>query len=272
MPETIAAFVGAIPVNYDRHLGPILFHHYADDLVARLPARRGLRVLETACGTGIVTRRLADRLGADGRLVATDLNQAMIDHARGQVTSPAPVEWQATDATRLPFPDRSFDAVVCQFGIMFFPDKSAGLREALRVLEPGGVHLFNVWDAIEHNDVTRIAHETIASFFPDDSPRFYTVPFGFHDRDVIQSMLAGAGFERIQHETVEKVGTSPSAADAATGLIEGNPVMGEIMSRRPDALSDIKAALTRNIATRLGDEPVRCSLRAVVWAAHRPGG
>jgi SAM-dependent methyltransferase len=151
---------------------PILFHHYADDLVARLTVTPGMRVLETACGTGIVTRRLVDRLGARGSLVATDLNQAMVDQGRARLSNDATVEWQAADATRLPFPDRSFDAVVCQFGVMFFPDKAAGLQEALRVLKPGGTYLFNVWDAIEHNEVCRITHETVAGFFPDNPPQF----------------------------------------------------------------------------------------------------
>lgn len=135
MADPSTAFVGAVPANYDRHLGPILFHHYADDLVARLSVTPGMRVLETACGTGIVTRCLVDRIRARGTLVATDLNQAMIDHGRTKLPDDATVEWQAADATGLPFPDRSFDAVVCQFGLMFFPDKAAGLQQALRVMK-----------------------------------------------------------------------------------------------------------------------------------------
>jgi ubiquinone/menaquinone biosynthesis C-methylase UbiE len=270
MADPSTAFVGAVPANYDRHLGPILFHHYADDLVARLPVTPGMRVLETACGTGIVTRRLVDRLGGRGSLVATDLNQAMIDLGRTRLPNDATVEWQAADATRLPFPDRSFDAVVCQFGLMFFPDKAAGLQEALRVLKPGGTYLFNVWDAIEHNQICRITHETVAGFFPDNPPQFYTVPFSLHDHEMVRRLLTRAGFERVQHEVVEKTGVSPSAAEAATGLIEGNPILGEIMNRRPEALPEITTALARQIAHRLGDQPVRCALRAHVFTAYRP--
>jgi len=173
-----AAFVGEIPGNYDRYLGPIFFQGYADDLASRLPVKPGMRVLETACGTGIVTRRLLDRMRGHGSLVATDLNDAMIAHGRATIAAePGLVEWQPADATNLPFPDGSFDAVVCQFGLMFFPNKAAGVREAFRVLKPGGRYLFNVWDAIVHNPVARIAHETVAAFFPADPPGFYKVPF-----------------------------------------------------------------------------------------------
>lgn len=270
MPDSSAAFVGSIPATYDRHLGRLLFHQYADDLVERLVVRPGMRVLETACGTGIVTRRLVKHLGPDAALVATDLNQAMIDHARTQVAPDATIEWIAADATSLPFADRSFDAVVCQFGLMFYPDKAAGVTESFRVLTSGGIHLFNVWDAIEHNEVARIADETVTAFFPDDPPRFYAVPYGFYDRNLIRSLLIDAGFERVDLEVVDKVGVSPSAADAATGYIEGNPMLHEILNRRPEALAEIKATLAHDIAARLGDHPVRSPLRAIVVTAHRP--
>src|SRR5262245_54795147 len=165
-PTPHAAFVGSIPANYDRYLGPLLFHGYADDLAARLPVSPGMRVLEVACGTGILTERLVRRLGGRGTVVATDLNEAMIAHAQRRIPACPGLEWRQADGMRLPFPDGSFDAVVCQFGLMFFPDKSTGVREAYRVLRPGGTYLFNVWDRIERNVVTRIAHETIATFFP----------------------------------------------------------------------------------------------------------
>jgi ubiquinone/menaquinone biosynthesis C-methylase UbiE len=270
MAEKHAAFVGAIPPNYDRYLGPILFYHYADDLVARLPVSQGMRVLEIACGTGIVTERLVRRLAGHGTLVATDLNDAMIAHARTRIADDPALEWHQADGLNLPFPDRAFDAAVCEFGLMFFPDKARGVREAFRVLKPGGLYLLNVWDRIERNPVARIAHETFRTFFPDDPPQFYQTPFSLHDPAVVRGFLDAAGFVDVQHVTVEKVGESPSAMEATIGLVEGNPVYQTIMERAPQALPGIKAAVARNIVAALGDHPVRCPLSAHVFSARRP--
>ena len=153
-PDTDKAFAGSIPRIYDTHLVPLIFEPYAADLVARLALRPLARVLEIAAGTGVVTRQLASVLAPHVAVVATDLNQAMLDEAAARGTS-RPVEWRQADAMQLPFPDGSFDAVVCQFGVMFFPDKPKALSEARRVLKPGGVFLFNVWDRIEENEFGR---------------------------------------------------------------------------------------------------------------------
>lgn len=272
MAEQHAAFIGSIPQNYDRYLGPVFFHHYADDLAARLVVTPGMRVLETACGTGIVTERLAARLEGQGSLVATDLNEAMFGHGRARLPRASHIEWRQADATSLPFPDRSFDAAVTQFGLMFYPDKAAGLREAFRVLKPGGLYLFNVWDRLGRNPVARITHETVATFFEKDPPQFYMTPFSLHDPEPTLRLLRDAGFADVQWVRVEKVGTSPSAADATIGLIEGNPIYGAIMERRPDALADIKKAVAAAIAKELGDNPVRCPESALVFSARRPAG
>jgi SAM-dependent methyltransferase len=268
MASPHAAFVGSIPGNYDRYLGPLFFHDYADDLAARVPVTDGMRVLEVACGTGIVTTRLLQRLRGRGTLVATDLNEAMFAQGRQRLPA-AEVDWRTADATSLPFPDGRFDAVVCQFGLMFFPDKARSIREAHRVLATGGRYLFNVWDGFERNPVQRITHETVATFFPDDPPQFYAVPCGFHDTGLIRSLLAGAGFAEIECHTVEKIGESPSAADAAIGLIEGNPILASILERRPDALGDIEKAVAARLASELGDHPLRSPLRALVFSAAR---
>ena len=270
MTERHTAFVGTVPAYYDRYLGPFLFNPFADDLAARLPVSPGTRVLEVACGTGIVTERLMRRLSGQGTLVATDLNEPMIAHARTRIVEDSALEWRQADGTSLPFSAHTFEVVVCQFGLMFFPDKAAGAREALRVLAPGGTYLFNVWDAIERNPFARITHESIGTFFPHDPPQFYTVPFSLYDTAGVRRLLDQAGFVDVHCATVDKVGQSSSAADAATGLIEGNAIFEAIMARRPDALAEIEAAVARNIARELGDHPVRNPLRAHVFSARRP--
>ena len=266
----VTAFTGKIPDNYDRYLRPLFFEPYAEDLVARVPVHDGMRILEVACGTGIVTRRLVEKLGGRGTIIATDLNEAMFAHARKGLPRRGDATWRHADGTSLPFETRSFDIVVCQFGVMFFSDKAAGAREAFRVLRPGGLYLFSVWDALEHNPVARLTHETISAFFPNDPPRFYTVPFSYHDTTAIESLLREAGFETVTCERVTKEGKSPSAAAAAIGLIDGNPVYGEIMQRRPEALAEIKAAVAERLARELGDQPLRAPLRAIVAAGRRP--
>ena len=270
MADATSAFSGKIPERYDRYLASLLFEPYADDLVARLTPHDGMRILEVACGTGIVTRRLVDKLAGRGTIIATDLNEAMFAHARRRLPGRGDATYRHADATSLPFESRSFDVVVCQFGVMFFSDKAAGAREAFRVLKPGGVYIFSVFDSLEQNPVQRLTHQTIASFFPEDPPKFYTVPCSYHDVGVLEALLRDAGFEAVRCERVAKEGKSASAADAAIGLIEGNPVFGEIMQRRPEALAEIEAAVAARLARELGDQPLRAPLRAIVTTARRP--
>lgn len=146
MTAETARFVGDIPAQYARGLGPVIFEDYAADIARRTAVNAPRAVLETAAGTGIVTRKLRDALGADALLTATDLNEPMLDVARQKFRAGEQVTFQAVDAMALPFPDNAYDAIVCQFGLMFFPDKDAAHREARRVLKEGGRYLFSVWD------------------------------------------------------------------------------------------------------------------------------
>lgn len=269
MPEPNAAFIGSIPENYDRYLGPTLFEPYAADLVSRLKVSENASVLELACGTGIVTRRLRHRVGPEAKLVATDLNNSMLNYARARFGSETSVEWKQADATELPFADRSFDAAVCQFGLMFFPDKEKAIRETYRVLKPGGSFLFNVWDAIEQNDLPHTAHEVVAKFFEDNPPDFYNVPFSFHDPETIRSLLSATGFRKIQLTLLPLIAIAASARDAAKGLVHGNPIITAIKERDESSIPEIEAALTTAIAAKFGDAPVRARMQALICAAVR---
>jgi ubiquinone/menaquinone biosynthesis C-methylase UbiE len=241
MNSTDAVFAGSIPSLYDRCLGPLLFEPYAADMARRLARLRPKRILETAAGTGIVTEAVA-RAAPDAEIVATDLNQAMLDLAAARVRS-TNVTFQAADAQSLPFGEQSFDAVVCQFGVMFFPDRVQAYREALRVLKPGGRFLFNAWDRLEENPVSAIIASAVAALFPGSPPSFLSrVPFGYADKQRIEADLRAAGFRQVQSETIRAKTRMSCLRDAAVGLCQGSPLRSEIEERDPARLEEATAA------------------------------
>ena len=267
MAKIDTVFSGSIPSLYDRYLGPLIFEPYAEDLAGRLAVLNPARVLETAAGTGIVTRALLRALPADTSIVATDLNQPMLDHAAAQVSSDR-VTWQTADAQALPFSDQSFDAVLCQFGTMFFPDKVQAYREARRVLKPGGHFIFAVWDAIEHNEFADLVTVALADMFADDPPRFLArTPHGYHDRDRIVAEVRGAGFAEVTAETVTLRSVAPTCRDPAIGFCQGSPLRNEIEARGPDRLNEATEAAAARIATRFGAGPVDGMIQAHVITA-----
>jgi ubiquinone/menaquinone biosynthesis C-methylase UbiE len=261
-------FAGDIPENYDRYLGPVIFEPYAKDLASRLEHAKPDHVLEIACGTGIVTRQLRDALPGDVEIVATDLNPDMFNFARRKFQAGENVRWQQADALALPFPDDSFDAVICQFGYMFVPDKAAAMREAYRVLRSGGTFLFNVWDSFQANPFGQIAHTTIASFFDHDPPRFYEIPFSLHDSKVVGGLLKNAGFDQIGSFAEMKPCRANSARDFANGLVRGNPVGSEAAERGVDPNRLIEA-VAKKLSPSTGAEPVESTMRAIIWKATK---
>jgi SAM-dependent methyltransferase len=269
MSETDKAFTGAIPVLYDHHLGPWLFEPYAADLVARVATLGARQVLEIAAGTGIVTRALRAALPVGVSITATDLNQPMLDHAAARLPG-SDVAWRQADAMALPFADGSFDVVVCQFGVMFFPDKPTAYREAWRVLRPGGSYIFNVWDRIDANDGSQVVSDAVAALFPDNPPQFLRrTPHGHHDIAVIRDGLAGAGFAPIVVETVERRGRAPSHRDPAVGFCLGSPLRNEIEARDPGRLDRAVEAAAAALAARFGTGAIETALRAHVFTASR---
>jgi ubiquinone/menaquinone biosynthesis C-methylase UbiE len=261
-------FRGAVPENYDRYLGPVIFEPWAEDLVLRLAGKKYERILEIACGTGIVTRRLRDALPATTEIVATDLNADMFEFAKAKFGNRENIVWQQADASALPFSNCLFDAAICQFGVMFIPDKAAAMRESYRVLRSGGVFLFNVWDSFEANPFAQIAHATIASFFDHDPPSFYEIPFNFHDSTVIRKLLQDTGFEKIESFAETKPLRAASATQFATGLVRGNPVGAEATERGVDP-EDLIDAIAKQIAKHFGNAPVESTMRAIVWQAMK---
>jgi len=261
-------FAGSIPALYDRHLGPMLFEPYALDIAERVTRLAPKRILETAAGTGIVTRALSRQLPTVP-IVATDLNQPMLDHAAAQ-TSADRITWQQADAQALPFDDASFDVVVCQFGVMFVPDKDKAYREARRVLAPGGHFVLSVWDRIEDNEISDVVSRAVASLFPPDPPGFLArTPHGYHDLSAIADALKRCGFSSVRSETVEKRGRAPSPRDPAVGFCEGSPLRNEIEARDKSRLAEATDTAAEAVARRFGRGPIDGKLLAHVFEAAR---
>jgi len=269
-PGSDTVFAGSIPELYDTQLVPLIFEPYAADLAHRIAALGPSRVLETAAGTGVVTRALARALPASTELVATDLNQPMLDHAAAIGTA-RPVTWQKADAMKLPFGDATFDVVACQFGAMFFPDKAHAFAEARRVLRPGGMFVFNVWDRIEENEIADTATDALAVVFPADPPRFMArTPHGYSDRQAIAMDLRNAGFTatpNIDTVTARSRAVSPHAA--ALAYCQGTPLRNEIEARTGATLAEATAACEAAIARRFGSGPVDGKIQAHVVTIER---
>lgn len=247
MIQPSANFGGSIPEYYDRCLGPAWFDAFAAELARRLPAGEAGDVLEIACGTGLATRRLRERLPPARKLVASDLSTAMLDYARGKLAALQGVEWREADACNLPFGDAQFGAVVCAFGVMFVPDKVAAFKEVRRVLKPGGLFLFDVWDRIENVPAAAINARVLEEFFPGDAQVRFPAPYLMHDRKSLRELLRDTGFEeeRIEDKTIP---IALAARTIATGQIRGTPRCALIEQRGvalEAAIDKVTAALTQ---------------------------
>jgi SAM-dependent methyltransferase len=250
-------FSGSIPRLYETYLVPLLFEPYATDLKQRVGSMNASRILEVAAGTGVVTRALAAVANEGASIVATDLNQAMLDQAAAVGTA-RPVQWLQADAMALPFPDNEFDAVVCQFGVMFFPDKSKAFSETRRVLKPGGVFIFNVWDRISENEFADTVTTALAEVFPEDPPRFLArTPHGYHHRPTIERDLATGGFTRSsQTVTVAARSWAESPRVPALAYCQGTPLRSEIEARDASRLGEATDVTTAAVAKRFGTHEV----------------
>jgi ubiquinone/menaquinone biosynthesis C-methylase UbiE len=261
-------FAGSIPEFYERFMVPLIFEPYARDLAARLAKINPHVVLETAAGTGVVTRALAAALPAETRLTITDLNQPMLDHAKSRQPADSRIAWKQADALALPFEDRSFDAVACQFGAMFFPDKVQGYKEARRVLKPGGHFFFSVWDRIEENDFADVITQELAAVFPNDPPRFLArTPHGYHDEKQIREDVKAAGFTNISINAVDARSKAASPRNPAVAYCEGTPLRSEIEARGAPGLQEATNKAADAMARRFGTGAVDGRIRALVISA-----
>jgi SAM-dependent methyltransferase len=268
--NTDRTFTGSIPQVYEGYLVPLIFEPYAADIASRVALRQPSRVLEIGAGTGVVTRELANALLPGVSIMATDLNQPMLDQAAAAGTA-RPVEWRQADAMQLPYSDGAFDVVVCQFAVMFFPDKQKAFSEARRVLRAGGCFVFNVWDRIEENEFANTVTQSLQSAFPDDPPRFLArVPHGYHDLSVVAQDLAGGGFERLPElTTLAARSRADSPLVPAVAYCQGTPLRSEIEARGPTRLVEATKTAAAAIASGFGGGAVDAKIQAHIITIER---
>lgn len=263
-------FSGSIPDVYDDYLVPLIFEQYAVDLARRSVALQPSSVLEVAAGSGVVTRAVAPVLGVGARYVVTDLNPPMLDRARARQPQDSRIDWRPADALDLPFPDETFDLVLCQFGVMFFPNRVRAYQEAHRVLRPGGSFLYNMWDRIETNEFADVVTNSLAEVFPDDPPQFLArTPHGHHDQTVYRRELIDAGFGEITVDSVSAISGAKKPSEPATAYCQGTPLRNEIEERKGPGLEESTSIVSDAIRERFGDGPVEGQIQGFVIHALR---
>lgn len=262
------AFVGSIPVNYDGGMGEMFFEPYAKEMSKRVAALQPVKLLEIACGTGRLTKYLSQQL-PHSSIIATDLNPPMMEFAKDKFPDLPNVLWEIVDALSLPYTDESFDCVVVQFGVMFYSDKVQGFRESFRTLKKGGKFIFATWKSLADNAITVIANDAVKTFFPDNPPVFFNIPFSYYDKDQIRRELTDAGFHNVQVDDVNLDGHNISAENAARGLLEGSPIINFINDRAPEKLAAIKQKLTEEITKVYGSENLTIPLDALIVTGER---
>lgn len=269
MSDNSAEFIGDIPRHYDLGLGPNLFVDFADRLTRACCDGTATNVIELAAGTGIVSRKLRDGLPPEASLLVTDLNAPMLEVARGKFSEGENVDFAVANAMDLSFGAAAFDLMVCQFGVMFFPDKPASFREAAGVLKPGGRYVFNVFSAMQENPYSQIAYGIPAQFFPGDPPGFYKVPFHYGNPEKVREDLKAAGWQGVSHETIRLKKKIVNPEDFARGLVYGNPLIDEIRNRGNVDPEAVATAVLRALNVTFGPTDMTMPLEATMFTCTK---
>ncbi len=267
-PDSYTEFTGSIPENYERHLVPLIFADYAKLLANAVDTSAKLDVLELACGTGIVTRSILEDLPSGSRLLATDINEPMIAQARKAIGNAPQVSFKNADAANLPFSENSFDALVCQFGIMFVSERQKAYGEAARVLRPGGKFHFNVWDRLDANLFANAIHRAMEKRYPDNPPRFLELPYGYSDISLIVGELQSAGFTNIDISVQQLTSHANSPADIALGFGAGGPLANEVAARGTLSLKEVLQGLEKALEEEFGAGPCQAPMQAIQITAR----
>lgn len=268
---TRSTFVGDIPHNYEKFLGPMIFAEYAKDLAKRIRAPKEGIILEIASGTGLASRQIRNIISQKTKIIVTDLSEDMLDISRGKFRDSENIEFKVADALDLPFQNGAFDAIACQFSLMFFPDKLTALQEIARTLKPGGRFYFNIWDSLEFNHLIQTVNETIIKCFPGNHPRFFDIPYGYYEIDQIKRLLFLSGFSDVDISILPRLSTADKARDVALGYILGTPVISEIESLNSKPIPKVLEAVEKSISQKFGNRSITAKMQAIVFSALYPG-
>ena len=261
MKESNIPFEITIPKVYEQYLGPYLYEPYSKYVTNRIIGNPQ-DILEIGVGSGRLTNHLVKKISKEAKLTAIDINPNMLEIARQKVNA-VNVKFELADAQELPFPDNSFDLVICQFGFMFLPDKQKGFNEAWRVLKPRGQFLFVTWDKAENNITLHISQQTILQFLQASPPAYFgKAYYAMNNPDELRNYTKSAGFENGTVEKITLEGKCPSAMDAATGFVEGNSIIKEILKEDPELLYTIKNTIASKINEQFGKDPLCSELNA----------
>jgi len=269
MGEEVYKIAGNDAATYEEHLGPLVFEPAAQALLSHISAFPVHAILETASGTGRLTKHLRKSFPAAESLVATDINPDMLEIAQQQLNDPS-ITFQLADAQQLPFPDQSFDLVVNQFGLMFLPDKEAGLKEAARVLKPGGHFVFTTWDKIPSMPLfTLLIEEVILPLFKDeDTTRFYT-PFSLHDPQLLNTFLEQAGFRNHKVVFLKFSGRADSPQHIVNSYFLQHPLGRQVKEKAPDAFDKVAKELEHRLTKEFGAGAFKFELRALAGMGRK---
>jgi ubiquinone/menaquinone biosynthesis C-methylase UbiE len=270
--ETPEWFAGSIPETYHKYLGPILFEfsagHLAECVSRELEGE--VNVLEVACGTGISTSFLANNLSKGSLIQATDYSQDMLDLAERYYPKLPGVRFSQADAQDLDFSDNSMDAVICQFGLMFFPDKSKALSEFHRVLKPGGLLALSTWSDKSRFPFALIVDEVVSSFFSSDPPDMTVLPYSLGTAEILDGFLTDGGFEFSKIHEVSGPVRVEDFSDFTRGLVGGNPTILEIERRATASIEDVIDACVATAIERLGPPPRDFEFPAIFGFCRKP--